>query len=258
TGPPSPCSRLRMTGALEYGVAMACVALPASGCRTYNPLPPMMASAVSIRTTSLLVVGIFLPAMVGDIADAGELGQLLHEGLFHAFLQREIHCAATLATTTEAQYRYAILGQRLQRDVAAMGRQPRIDLVVQDIVDAVLQAAVGTDARHARIRRANGQLATHSVAGKSDHGRAEVGLALLVDEGTETFVVVRFVVRFLFTGAAEGNAGFGLRRASVQYEDPDADTLAILLLQQLAQIGLAGLSDLDHDCWNSSRLGCGP
>src|SRR5690606_33657740 len=119
---------------------------------------------------SSAVVGIFLIAVVGGIADAREFRDLLQQGFLHTFLQRDVDHATTLAAAAETQYGYLVFRNALQADVAAVAGEAGIDLVVQHVVDAVFEAAVRTDARHARVGRTNGQLPAHAVLGIVNHG----------------------------------------------------------------------------------------
>src|SRR5690554_3521838 len=93
----------------------------------------------------LAVVGVGGVGVVGDVANAGQLRDPLHQGLLDALLEGQVHRGTALAAATEGQHGDVLAGQLDQLDLAAVGRQARVDLAVEDIVDAILQGAVGVD-----------------------------------------------------------------------------------------------------------------
>ena len=68
-----------------------------------------------------------------------------------------------------------------------MGGQCRIDLVVQHVVYAVLQGAVGIHPGHLGIGRLDGELAAHAILGVIHQGILEKRQAAPLEPGLEAF-----------------------------------------------------------------------
>src|SRR5690554_2168152 len=101
------------------------------------------------RNSVLLVVGVFRDGMVGDVANFAQLWKLLFQRFFDTVLEGGIHHATALTATTKLEHRDIVFGQLFQCDITAMGSQPRVDLVIENVVDAVFQWTVLIDLRHA-------------------------------------------------------------------------------------------------------------
>ena len=134
-----------------------------------------------------------------------------------------------------------------------MAGQPRIDLGLQVIIDALVHRAVFIDHWHLGIRRLDGQLATHPVGRVVDQRILEERLAGAIDPGREALQRQCDVVRLLFARLAVGDAGFSIRGARLGNEDANADAGGVLLLEQVGQIIVCSFGNGDRAHGNSSQ-----
>jgi len=84
-----------------------------------------------------LVVGVFFLRVVSHVTYALELRNTLKQRALDAFFQGHVRLAAALATTTELQHGDAVFDHIDQADLTAVARQPRVDLGLQVVVDAL-------------------------------------------------------------------------------------------------------------------------
>ena len=183
--------------------------------------------------------------MVGDVADAGEFRDALHQGLLDAFLEGQVHRCAALATAAEGQHRHLVLGQLHQLDLTAVGRQTRVDLAVEDVVDAILERAIGVDLGHLGVGRLDGQLAAHAVGVEVDHRLFQERNAVGVEIDGDLGKLQALVTGLFLARPAVRQTGLGVGRARLGDEDPHRDTFDVLLLKQLRQVVLCAVGDLD-------------
>lgn len=73
--------------------------------------------------------------MIGNIPNPFQFRQLIHQSDLNTIFQRQIHRTAALTTAAKPQYRVAIIGNLNQTHFPAVSRKPRIDFVVENIVD---------------------------------------------------------------------------------------------------------------------------
>lgn len=117
--------------------------------------------------------------------------------------------------------------------------------VVEHVIDLVLERAVVAHLGHARVGRADGELAAHAVFGVVDPGVFQKRQAAPLDVGAETVQFQHQIVGLFLAGTAVGDAGLRLRGAGIGHEQANADTLALLLGEQAGKVMLGGRGDLD-------------
>src|SRR5690606_19971054 len=94
------------------------------------------------------VVGVFPVTVVGNITHAFQFRDTFHQGLFDAILEGGIDHAAALAAAAKLQDGDTFIDDIHQADLAAVASQPRIDLGLQVVVDALGHWAVFADHRY--------------------------------------------------------------------------------------------------------------
>src|SRR5471032_1418170 len=140
-----------------------------------------------MSAANTLVVGVFFLRVVGHVANALELGNAFEQGALDAFTQGDVGLAAALATAAELEDGDAVFNHIDQADLTAVARQPRVDLGLQVVVDALVDRAVGVDHRYFGVRRLDGQLAAHAVGGVVDYRIVQERFAERVDIRGEAF-----------------------------------------------------------------------
>jgi len=89
-----------------------------------------------------------------------------------------------------------------------VGRQGRINLVVENVVDPIFQGTVFINLGDPGIGRLDGELAPKLVLLEIDDGLGEEWLTALFELSGEPRKGHRDIVFLRFSGAAIGNAGF--------------------------------------------------
>ncbi|MNE57734.1 hypothetical protein D3C80_1527190 [compost metagenome] len=158
-----------------------------------------------------------------------------------------------MAATAKLQYRDAVVDYLDQAHLTAMAGQPRIDLGLQVVIDALIDRAVFVDHRHLGIRRLDRQLAAHAVGRVIDHGIFQKRFADRIDPGGEAGQGNRGIVRLLLARLAVGDTGFGVLAARLGDEDTDADARGVLLAQQISQIIVGSVGNGNGAHGNSSQ-----
>jgi 3-deoxy-7-phosphoheptulonate synthase len=166
---------------LRYGVSVtdACIdwATTADLLRelAQSLAAPLRARPARRRTDRSAVVGVLGHRVVGHVADRRQFGDLGQQRLLDTVLEGDVDGRAALAAAAEAQHRDAVFDHLDQRNLAAVRGQAGVHLVIENVVDAVFQRRIRPDARRARIRRLDGQLAAHPVFLEVDLGLRQVG-----------------------------------------------------------------------------------
>ena len=196
--------------------------------------------------------------VIGHIAHALELRQLLQKSSLDAVFQGDIHRAASLATAAESQHREVVLGDLDQGHLAPVGRQRGIHFVVQHVIDAIFEGGVFIDAGHLGIGRLDGELSAHAIFGVVHQGVFQKGQAAPVEPGREPFVLLLPIALLHIAFAAVGDTGFGARRTRLVDKYPDAQGV-VLFAEEFREVVLGAFGDRQHGAltgrgWTSAFL----
>ena len=166
--------------------------------------------------------------MVGGVAHAAQLRQLLKQGFFHPALQGLVHHAAALATTAELENGIGVRRQLDKADLPAVRRQRRVYFVVENVIDTIFQRAVFIHARQLRVRRLDGQLSAHAVLGVIDQGIFQKRQAAGIEPGSDGPEVALFIALKNVAVTAVGDTGLCLRGSRLVDKYPHTQGIFLL------------------------------
>jgi hypothetical protein len=153
--------------------------------------------------------------VIGGITHCRHSGHLGHQGLLDALFEGHVGHSATVAATTEAQHDHAVGGDFLHGDVAAMGRELRIDLLLDGPAHALDQRRRIAPRHALDLRRADLQLATGGLCFVVDGRAVEERHAGRFQPQGEAFAIHRPFVAGQFTALGEFQAHVRARRAGI-------------------------------------------
>jgi len=185
--------------------------------------------------------------VIGGVADFGDLGNPLAQGLLHAVLQRDVDHAAAVAAATETQHHHAVGRDFHQGDTPAVRGDLRRDLGFEHELHALDQTGALARGVALDARGANVELATGGRGLIVDVGRVEPAHAFRVDVKTEARALHGPFVALQFRWGAEFQFALGRRRAGGDHAQADAKAIFALLREKAQEMRLRAFRDIDHD-----------
>ena len=191
--------------------------------------------------------------MVSHIPHTLELRNPLKQRTLNTLTQGHVRLAAALATATKLQHSNTIINHVNQTHLTTVAGQPRINLGLQVIVDALVNRAIRINVRHLGVRRLDGQLAAHAIRGVINHRIVKERFTERIDIRGEAFQPQRRIFRFFFSRLAVGNARLSVLGAGLGDKDADANARGVLLRQQISQVIVGGVGNGYGGHGNSSQ-----
>src|SRR5690606_14644766 len=173
-------------------------------------------------------------------------GHLVLQRAFDPVLEGDIDHAAAMAAAAEAQHHHAFGGHFLQRHVAAVLGQLRVDLRFDQPAHALDQRGRLRRRLALDLGRADLQLAAGRPRLVVDAGAVEERRAGRIEPERETLAVDRPFVALQFVGGRELQAYVGTWRARLERGQAHADAGRGLAFDELAEVRLGAVGNLDH------------